>query len=791
MKGLIVFQNRLSSIINIIGLSLALAACIMIFIWIDSESHFDDFHNDSDKIYRIMSYGQTYMVDGFPVSPGRIGVLGKERIPEIELQTRIYSIPECVFNKDQNIIVSKEGIFADQDFFRIFNFPIIDGNAETMLDNPRSIIMTARFSEKVFGTPDALGESVLIDGNDFIVTGILEDLPVNSHLKFEFVASMENIKNVSYHWGSFSFNTYLKLSDAGNIDLIGEKLTEIALEHNCPQVKEDGLVFRLQALDDIYLDTPVRAGFPYYRSGSRKLLNSFLLVAVIILVMASINFVNLSVATSSSRNTELGVKKTFGARRRELTAQLVIESGIKVLMATIIALFIAIALKPLLEEVSGKVIEIRATAMFVFYITAVFIFTVLLSALYPGLVISGRTPGIIFNKEYHNKTGVRLFNPRSILLFIQTVMSAILIFVSVFLVKQMYFIRHKDLGFTPENVLCVPLRSGSKATYPIIKEKLLRNPSINYVSCSDYLWATVNDRCGGCIQWEGKDPEYNPDIRKAVVGYNYFNALQVPVVEGRSFSESFPSDARQAFMINESAKKLFGIDNVIGLNIVQSGLKGVEQEGEVIGVFSDFNYKSLKEPVQPMVVRLMDDAKASERAGMLYVSSSGNDSGQVFQGLLDAWNEINPEIPFECYYLNQVYSDQYSFERRNYLLLNIFTVVAITISLLGLIGMISFLNQARTKEICIRKVLGGSVEGILQMQVFSVLYIVGTSIIVAIPLSLVIIRKMYSGFAYTARINGFIYLFISLLIIILMATLVTAQSLRSAGINPASGLRSE
>ena len=785
-------RNKFSSVVNTIGLALGLSATILIAIWVDSETDFDSFHLKKDNIYRILSDGTTYMEDGFPVSPGKLGVIARDRLPEVKNQTRIFVGSDCVFYRGDDAIKSGYGIIVDPEFFEIFSFPILRGNPDTWLEDPNSIILTESLGRKIFGDDDPVGEALKVDGNDFKVTGILKDIPVKSHLKFQYVGSMANFENVAEHWGSFAFNTYLELTDSPDIVTIENSLTEIGIENRCPQVIQDSLVFKLQPLKEVYLDTPMKAAWPYLKSGERKTITTFLIIALVILLIACINFLNFSLVNMDSRSKEIGIKRVLGAGKKRIFIDGSIEAGFQILIASVLAFLIASLCYPLIENFSGKEIEYHIGLNLLKYVAPALVICFLVSAVYPSLLLSGRSGALVINRNAKILSGgSRIFNLRSVMLLFQMIVSGVLIFVSSMLIRQTVYVNNTDMGFSPESVYCIKLNSPSQENYRVIRDRLLNNPSVNFVSSSDYLWVSMNDRCGGCIRWEGMDPDFSPEIRKAAVGYDYFRLMNVDIIEGRDFGRDYPGDASGSFLINESAKRLMGIDDVIGTKLVQSGIRRIEQRGEIVGVFSDFNYKSLKEPVQPMVVRLMNDSSACINSQFMYISVGQESSREIMKDFESVWSEINGEIPFECNLLRDLYNDEYASDRKSYQLLIAFTLIAILISSLGMIGLVMFINERRQKEIGIRKVFGSDVINILSMQTKIISGILLFSLLISVPLSVIFVRKLLSEYAYRVDADWYFYILVIAGLFISVVSLVIAQSVKSARLNPIDTLRVE
>ena len=611
----LLLKNRVSTIVNLVGFTLGLTATFLILVWVDSETGFDSFHEDTGTIYRVLAQDKKYFVDGFPLSPGLLGELAKEKIPGIEQQARIYVGSESVFYSGENVVKSGFGLLADPEFFDIFSYKVLAGDKSTWLEDPKSVVLTRSLSERIFGDKNPVGERVKVDNEYITVSGLIEDVPLKSHLKFDYVAPVENVRNVITQWGNLAFNTYFRISPNSDMEKIASALTDIARENNAPHVLQDSMFFKLQNLRDIYLNTPVKARWPYLRNGDRSMVVTYLLVALLIIAIATINYINFDLVNHDSRLSEIGIKKALGASRYNLFAESIKEAALQIILASIVALVFAYLLHPMVARYAGKEIEFNLGINMLRYILPAIAFSFILAGIYPSLYHSSRSSG---NIRTPSRSKFRSFlNFRSVMLVFQMFISVSLILISVFLFRQLSFIKNKDLGFSPEKVYTLKLHKPSQENYRIIKDLLLDNPLIDNVSCSDYLWATLNDRCGGCFKWPGKDPEYNPDIRKAAVGYDYFDCLGVAIIEGRDFDRNYPSDPGFAFLINETAKSIIGKENIIGHPLSQSGVNKMVQEGEIVGVFPDFNFKSLKTPFEPMIVRLMSDSVATKDASVM------------------------------------------------------------------------------------------------------------------------------------------------------------------------------
>lgn len=785
----LLLKNKVSTIVNLIGFTIGLSATFLILIWVDSETDFDSFNEDPETIYRVLSQGRTICPDGFPVSPGMLGELAKQKIPEISEQARIFVGPECIFYQGDNVIKSGYGLIADPEFFDIFNYKVLSGDKRTWLQDPKSIVLTRQLSDRIFGKDNPVGKVVRVNDEYFTVTGLIEDIPFKSHLKFDYVSPIANVEQIVSQWGNLAFNTYFRVS--GNIDKekISMLLTDIARDNNSPHVLQDSMVFKLQNMSDIYLNTPMKAGFPYLRNGDRKVVLTYLMVAFIIIAIATINYINFNLVNHDSRITEIGIKKALGATRFDLFTESLKETALQILVASVVAFIIAYILHPMVARYSGKEIEFNLGINMLKYIIPTIVFSFLLAGIYPSFYHSAKSSS--YNAIPATGKFRTFLSFRSLMLLVQLIISGALILLSVFLFRQFSYIKNKDLGFNPGKVYSVKLHNPSQQNYRVIKELLLDNPMIDNVSCSDYLWATLNDRCSGCFRWPGKDPEYNPEMRKAAVGYDYFECLGVNIVEGRDFDRNFPSDHGNAFLVNETARNIIGKDDIIGKPFSQSGMRKMVQEGEIVGVFSDFNFKSLKNPFQPMVVRLMNDSLAAKDASVMYISSSAKRTDSLYSYVEEVWTNINGSIPLDMSLLSDTYSSQYADERRTYNMVLSFTIVAALISLMGMMSILYFINQKRKKEIGVRKVFGSDIRGILLRQVSYIFVICILSFIASIPLAVIYIRKILSVYSFRVSLDWYIFFFSILSIIMVIVGLGLLQTLKTSQINPAESLRYE
>jgi putative ABC transport system permease protein len=773
------------SFINIFGLALGLACCIMIVMWIRDERTFDRFHKNFDNIYRIVADWPKNGWEGVDATPQPLGPLVVEQIPEVLEMVRFASHNRLVFRYKDRAFYESRGLIADPSLFRIFTFEFLEGSAETAFTSPSDLVITESLAHKYFGEEDPLGKTVQVEGRPATVTGVIADIPQNSTLRFDFMSSFEFIKelaNYGLHWGAFNFNSFVLLHPEANPKDVGPKITSLALEYNCPQVK-DGASFRLQPLSAVHLDAR-----PYKREmvslGDKKALFLFSMIAAFILLISCVNYVNLATARSSLRAKEVGLRKTVGAGRFQIVRQFLGESFILTGLAFISALALILLFSPLYSRLSEKPLTLLPDDPGqILLLAGLFVLTGFLSGWYPALFLSGFPP--IQNLRQQKQGGGGIFL-RRILVVLQFSLTIVLLIGTVVVFRQLRYVSHADLGFNRDNIIQIPIKENLGARYQAFKEELLRQPRIQSVTAERYPFAEQTWRSAGNFDWEGREARDDLDMVYTGVDYDFFSTLEIEMVEGRVFSRDYASDENEAVILNQSAVEAMGIDNPVGKWFSVSK----EDRRTIIGVVSDVLFRSLHFKTEPRLFYIADLSEA-EDMGLILVKIEPGPTEEVLQEIRNIWISFNPISPFEYHFLDDTYAALYQKEKRMLILLNVFTGFAVFISCLGLLGLAAFMAERRTKEIGIRKILGAGESGIVLNLTKEFIRWVLLANIVAWPLGYFLGNTLLREFSVKKGMVISIFVFSGALTLLAAALTVGFQALRAARANPADSLRYE
>jgi predicted permease len=781
------------SFINITGLAVGLAVCILILLWVQSEISYDRFHDHYDSIYRVMSYGTKYMTEGYEGTPEPLGAAVADGVPGIVHAVSFMGTPRMVVKYGDNSYYEKRALLTDPSFFDVFTFPLLKGNPETALSDPFSVVVTEAMAAKYFGAEDPIGEVLDFDGIEARITAVMQNVPRNSHLQFDFLIpySIQEELGAQLHWGAFNAVTYLQIQPGSDLTEIGRKITTVAADNNCGQVA-DGVAFRLQPLSEIHLDARHGGYRNWVDMGEKTYVYLFSVIAVFMLFLACVNYINLSTARYEKRAREVGMRKVLGASRGQVIRQFLSES----IVLSTISLGLAVVLAELFLPVFNTLVQKQLNIVYLHNLPflggliGIIMITGVLSGAYPALFLSSFRPVNTLKKgpAVAARGGLPLLR-RGLVLF-QFVLSVLLIISTGMLFKQLHFIKNKNLGFNKENVVYIPLKEGIAEKYGVVKQELLNHPHILTVSNCDYVWALNNNRTTG-FNWEGKDPQMEVDMLIPRVGFDYIETLQLEMVEGRSFSEEYETDAASAFIVSEAAVRTMQIEGPVGKHFELYGWRGLIQEGPIIGVFKDINYKSLHQKIEPQVLRILKDPATATSLGAVLLRITGDDVPATIAFLEDTWNQFNPGIPFEYHFLDDTYENLYMSEARMGNIFNYFTVLALFISCLGLFGLSSFMTEQRTKEIGIRKVHGASVASILTLINREVMILMLIAGIIATPIAWYVSRWWLQNFAYKTGLDWWVFLFGGLLALLVALLTVSYQSVKAALANPVDSLRYE
>jgi len=797
------------SFINIAGLAIGMAVCILILIFVRDELSYDTHHEHKDRIYRIER--QWFAADGSvrselcSVAPSFIPLL-EEEFPEMEHVVRMVGSGDTLITFGENNFVEERLYFAEHDIFEVFTIPMIKGNPQTALKDPNSIVLSESMVQKYFGDEDPMGKVMKVgsSGEDYQVTGVIKDVPENSHLHFDFLASYMTLKGrygrdkSDYFFGSTNFSdnvtyTYMRLAGDADSGEVAARIPGFIDRHLPTYESESGDIIYpsrwnnliLRKVIDIHLHSHTHNELE--PNSDIRYVTLFTLIAIFILIIACINFMNLSTARAVKRAREVGLRKVAGANRRLLTTQFLGESLLIALLAMALALILVSILLPYFSAFSGHELKfgLLINSVGILILASVFLITGLAAGLYPAVYLSAYKPATILRGELTR--GIRGAIMRKVMVVFQFTISAALIISVGVVFKQMRFLQNANLGFQRENIVLTPSDSVVLQNWREIKNELLKNPRI--------LAATLSKRApsGRLLDAPGFRAEINGEMVDGSfsmphnrVEHDFFKTYGMKIVAGRDFSIDYPTDENEAFILNETAVRRLGLkspEEAVGLPIET---RAPNLSGRVIGVVADFNYESMHHKIVPMITYIR--LEQTNTVALRIAAGNIQETIAYVQGI---WDRFHPGYPVSYTFLDDRLNALYRNEVRMMEMFGYFSLLAIFIACLGLFGLASFTTEQRTKEIGVRKVLGATVSKIIILLSREFAKWVLAANIIAWPVAYFAMDKWLDNFAYRVNVGWTAFLLTAVLTSIIALLTVSYQSIRAAVANPADSLRYE
>ncbi|MFH1942148.1 MAG: ABC transporter permease [bacterium] len=788
-----ILRHKGYSFINVTGLALGLASCLIIMLWVIDEFSYDRFHEKAEHLYRVEQdqfySGETYHVT---VTPYPMGAGIKEEIPEIVDAAR-YVWMGTQLLRYADLSFYESGVRAvDPSFLKMFRFSLVRGDSENALEQPRSIVITEEMATKYFGDEDPIGKTLV--GNiryNFTVAGVLKKLPKNSYFEFDMLVPFEFLREIgrySDNWGSNSIITMVQLSENASVQDVNTKITDTRHRHVAESLEDDaeGLErfnarpktqFMLMPLKDIRLYSYFGYGRPM---GAIQYVTIFVTIAGFILLIASINFMTLATARSSSRAKEVGMRKVVGAMKSQLVRQFYGESILLAFIALVFGIGLVAVLLPRFNLLSGKELTLGALLNWRF-LAGMFIVTFLtgfVSGSYPALFLSSFRPVRVLKGGLSAGAKSALF--RKVLVLTQFSLSILLIVSTVFINKQLHFMQSKKLGYDKEHVVYLPLRGDTIQSYGVLKDRLRQDPHIVNASGTNHPPTSIGSNSGGA-DWEGKDPNLNVLISQNAVDFDYIETMRIEMAEGRPFLESFSTDTSTAFLVNEEVVRIMGVASAVDNRFRFQGT-----EGTIVGVMKNFHFQSVRYEIEPLAIYCRP-----QWMNYLTIRLAPGDMQESLDVVKSIWESTVPNYPFEYRFLDQDFDRMYRGEVRLGSLLQTFTILAIVVACLGLFGLASFTAEQRTKEIGIRKVLGASVPGVMVLLAKEFVKWVCIANAIAWPIAYFILRSWLQDYAYRAPLSWWVFAGSGILALVVALLTVSYQSVRAALANPVDSLRYE
>ncbi len=786
-------KRAYSSIVNIFGFAVGLACSFLLLLWVFHEFRYDRFHDDHERIFRI---GMQYQIAGSMQTAGQsMSVLGPaldEAIPELEAYVRTSSRlwSESVVCPDlERFMKELDVIYADPAFFEIFSFDLIEGDPKTALNHPYSIVITEEIARIFFPYQDPLGQTLLFNGNPRIITGIVQTPPAYTHFAFSIVASIETlfqderkeIRESYLSWNNINSNLYVKLQEGANENMFLDKVKEIVESNVDSRFRDHIFGFFLQPVHTIYTDPVVEGGFK--ENVNRGRLRILFIASLLLLIVAGINYVLHSFARSSMRIKEVGVRKILGAGRSALVVQFLIESVVTTFFAFLVAILLMEYLLPLFNAVFGTSIyffSLRNRFVILLFPVLVLIIGVMAGA-YPAFYLSGMRPARVMHERFISRG--RTFSLRNCLVLSQIIIAIGLMMCASVMRGQFYLIQSRQLGFTTDNRIIIPLdHSYLRRSYAMFKERLNNTPGVVLAAGSDKA-PGANFSANPVLIPGFNDP---PLVHRHEVDAMYLELMDIRVLEGRGFDPGLMTDTDNV-LVNECFINQFGLENPLEQRIGRPVAPDEYKFFRIIGVVEDYHYASLHSPIQPLVIYLKNYPGSFVSA---YLEQEGQ--AQILDRIESLWKSTFPVDPFKFYYLDEAYDRFYHSERNMQRILDLSTLLIILISMLGLYGLVHLDTLNRTKEIGIRKVFGASARHIAKQFIEHYALFTGVAAIVALPVVYILMLRWLHTFAYTVNLNNPL-LFIVPVLLMLLLTLATSisQIIRVARNNPIESLRYE
>ncbi|MBT1688248.1 ABC transporter permease [Dawidia soli] len=770
------FRDRVYAGINVAGLALGIAASVLMLLWVQDELSFDRFHHNGPNIYHVNA---NFINSGnkmtWETTPGPIGTRGKQEIPAVHEVVRLNRDWNAVlFNYNGREILHERGMYVDEHFFTVFDFPLLKGNPQKPFPTTQSMVLTESMAKKLFGDEEPLGKTVRLDDKDeFTVSGIVADFPANSTIQtsvlYPFARLVEHYqpndywKSLETDWGNYHYQTYLLLDPGASPAKVGEQLTSIH------QKAQDGanVHYTLQPLTQLHL---------YSRDGQEagmQTVRIFSLTAIAILLIACINYVNLATARSTKRAKEVGVRKTTGADRGRLVGQFLTESAVMSILAVALAFFVMQLAIPFYNTLSGKELSVRLDNPQVTMLTgSVLVLTWLVSGFYPAWVLSAFKPIDVIRGKLAISGGNSTF--RQVLVVTQFTLSAIIIIGTLVVGNQLRYIRTKSLGFNKENVFTFALGGDMFKNIDGVRNELKQDPSITAVSFANQNLMSIGASTGD-TDWEGKAPDQGFIIHPMGVDETFFKTLNLELVQGRGFTGS-PADTAH-IILNETTVKNAGIKDPIGKSFTLWDTKAT-----IIGVVKDFHHSSIRNKIEPTAF-----FHTNSWVWLVYVKA--NDPARAVATAEKLWKKYNTKYPFNYSFMDAEFDKMYRNEARMEKLFYAFSIIAICISCLGLFGLVTFTASQRIKEISIRKVLGASVQQIVTLLSRDFIRLILIAFVLAAPVSWYAMDRWLANFAYHTEVSWQVFVFTGVAVLTLAFLTMSVQVIRAALSNPANSLR--
>ncbi len=777
-------KHKTYSLINISGLAVGMACVLLISLYILDELSYDAYHENADKIYRLTAAFDGESPPGWIGTPAPLAPALKEKFPEIKAHVRVdpFSFSREVLLAHGEKRFYEEGfVLADPALFTVFDFKLIKGQPETVLNTRASLVISESAAKKYFGNDNPLGKTLNYDGKlDFVISGVMEDVPLNSHFRFDFVASFEFLneihqRDIKNHWGMFNYYSYVLAQDSFDARQFEIKSAEYMSElTNDPTAR-----LYLQPLADIYLRSQI-ARDPHH-VGDITNVYLFAAIAVVILLIACINFMNLYTANSEIRTKEVGMRKVLGARKSQLIEQFLGESIVLSFLALPVAILLSEAVLPVFNQITEKSLSFNYSGNLPLYAGLLVMTTLvgLISGSYPAFILSAFVPTKMLRGKI--RADKKRLGFRNVLVIFQFAVSIILIAGSFIINQQMSFVRTKKLGYDRANIVNVSIQSSeTRNHYETFRNEIIQQANIIDATATSFTPSVERWREG--LYFEGRTDDDNQSFFRISGDFNFADLFGMEVIAGRSFDRAIGSDLNHAYLLNETAVKEIGWmpEEAVGKSF------GSVAQGRVIGVLKDFHFRSLRREMHPLAINVFPRFYQ-----YISIKIRPGNVPDTIEFLEQKWAEVNPGIPFEYYFYDTEFDKLYKADNKLQVLFSYFTAISIFIASLGLFGLSLYIVQQRTKEIGIRKVLGASIPSVIHLVSKDLIKLVVFANLLAWPLAYLMMDQWLQDFAYRVGLSWSVFFLAGGAAFVIAIVTVTSHGLKAALANPIESLRYE
>jgi putative ABC transport system permease protein len=802
-------RHKIYTFINLFGLTLGLTCAILLFLYVRDELSFDSHYKNYQKLYRATAHFKFKDRDDYPATtPGPLAAVLKKDYPEVSQVTRTAWAGAKTFftyQSENKRLYATEVAYADSNYFQVFDPVFLAGNPQKALEKPFSLVLTKSLAQKFFNNPtDAIGKVLLVNENkdNYQITAVIDDLPLSDSFGYNALISSNSLprQNFMSNWGNMACNTFVLLKEGTDYKVVDKKMQAIFKKYAARELGGFDITgtFHLQAFKDIHLNS-AGLNFDTDRNGQWDYVYIFAVIAVFLVLIASINYMNLATARSVGRAKEVGIRKVLGSVRRQLMSQFLMESIFLTLIAFALALSLVELLLPYFNQLAGKSIKINylqnPSLLFTFFSLAVLVGG--LSGMYPAFFLSSFQPVKVLKGKFttHRQTAAL----RKALVIVQFAISIIMMIGTWIVYQQLNYVNNKDLGFDKEQVLVIETNGDLETKIDLLKQKIKQIPNVKSVASANGSIGTRNFNVNGYLI--EKDGQLSETLVYSIqTDHDFLSTLGIKLKVGRNFSKEFPADSTKAVIVNESLVRKMGWTEAIGKRILNPNQDGdldslrrtPSASSKVVGVMRDFHLLSLHQSIEPLVISLTRESQFN-RANRVFVRLQTQEVKNTMQAIQNAYAEIEQKRPFEAAFLDQTFAAQYEKDNKRMTIFFIFSVITIAIACLGLFGLASFMVEQKTKEIGVRKVLGASVGSILFLLSKQFLWLVLWANVIAVPIAAYVMNDWLQDFAYRTNIlsNWFVFLFAGVIAVLIALFTIGFQVFKSALMNPVDVLKDE